>query len=103
MRLLCVMITNVFVVLTRRRPPRSTLTDTRFPYATLCGSMPEGRLHALSHECRVCCGAVFRGRARGDGEARPGRSPHGRRQVRGGRASAVRGPLSSPLRTTVDG
>src|SRR3546814_5886800 len=58
-------------------------------------SMQEGRLHALSHECLVCCGVVFRGRARGDGEARPGRSTHGRRQERGGRASAVRGPLSS--------
>src|SRR3546814_4060328 len=86
----------------RRRhlwPPARMVSDG--PLLIL--SMQEGRLHALSHECLVCCGAVFRGRARGDGEARPGRSPHGRRQERGGRASAVRGPLSSPLRTTVDG
>src|SRR3546814_5264317 len=33
-----------------RRPPRSTRTDTLFPYTTLFRSRPEIRLHLLQHE-----------------------------------------------------
>src|SRR3546814_20350363 len=35
-----------------RRPPRSTRTDTRFPYTTLCRSLAPGS-HALCHGCRM--------------------------------------------------
>src|SRR3546814_13551241 len=33
----------VFFVLIVRRPPRSTRTDTLFPYTTLCRSVPDAR------------------------------------------------------------
>src|SRR3546814_10037916 len=44
-------ISSFFVVLMRRRPPRSTRTDTLFPYTTLFRSFGEGGPH-----CQNACG-----------------------------------------------
>src|SRR3546814_2121693 len=37
----CIVYTNCFFLLMRRRPPRSTRTDTLFPYTTLFRSHPQ--------------------------------------------------------------
>src|SRR3546814_5474201 len=44
-----------------RRPPRSTRTDTLFPYTTLCLSHPGAPLHAVRlRELRRCAAACCR-------------------------------------------
>src|SRR3546814_12323972 len=40
----------------RRRPPRSTRTDTLFPYTTLFRSAPTGSTHAHQREGPACAG-----------------------------------------------
>src|SRR3546814_8100185 len=45
-----------------RRPPRSTLTDTRFPYTTLFRSVRRGR---LSRDSPGCCGTTSSASRRG--------------------------------------
>src|SRR3546814_10916682 len=39
-----------------RRPPRSTRTDTLFPYTTLFRSRPPGRFSVPRRKCRACPG-----------------------------------------------
>src|SRR3546814_1315685 len=53
-----------FFFLMIRRPPRSTRTDTLFPYTTLFRS--RCRLEALlaEHRCRICVGVAFGTRVR---------------------------------------
>src|SRR3546814_8741655 len=38
-----------------RRPPRSTRTDTLFPYTTLFRSVPPSGARAQTTACRPCC------------------------------------------------
>src|SRR3546814_18513771 len=57
----------VFFVLMIRRPPRSTRTDTLFPYTTLFRS---GRDQRIAAEAEDHAGGVHRAEA---AEARPGR------------------------------
>src|SRR3546814_1759522 len=79
----------------KRLPPRSTRTDTLFPYTTLCRSQEQGRLApvglrdgvmmAQRHRRAARKRLAKRGDERGEGKRRAdlfGRDHPGRRQVR---------------------
>src|SRR3546814_9543873 len=70
-----------------RRPPRSTRTDTLFPYTTLFRSPPPARAGARRDAARAPRGRV-RGRGRPRGRLRPGRGRAARQGDRDRRADA---------------
>src|SRR3546814_19353424 len=52
-----VMVTRLFVVMIRR-PPRSTRTDTRCPYTTLCRSAQVEVQHCRDGAVHMVCGQI---------------------------------------------
>src|SRR3546814_12846614 len=61
-----------FVVMIRR-PPRSTRTDTLFPYTTLCRSGVRHRARAAGFDCGAGAWRPARARVRATGRELPGR------------------------------
>src|SRR3546814_543060 len=94
------MLCGFFFFLMIRRPPRSTRTDTLFPYTTLFRSQPLGRRVAVAHEqvARVAAEGVLAYRvagglyAGGDGGAAVVHEPD-----RGAGTNEVDAPLGSAL------
>src|SRR3546814_20751506 len=77
-----------------RRPPRSTLSDTLFPYTTLCRSPSDGAPGADMHE-----GVYNDERLFDDRNSRTGPTPAGAPRPRGAPDS---GPATANLRSWRD-
>src|SRR3546814_18870690 len=80
----------VFFFLMIRRPPKSTRTDTLFPYTTLFRSQgdPPDR-PAVRGQCRFPRGAAAGGRRRPDRAGQPRLDPDGPPQPRGAAGAAA--------------
>src|SRR3546814_13643581 len=78
-----------------RRPPRSTRTDTLFPYTTLFRSL------AIPPGCRSPAVARAAGAA-GEAGGRASPAPHGRLDARPGRRGAVEADEAPYLLSDVD-
>src|SRR3546814_3820712 len=79
-----------------RRPPRSTRTDTLFPYTTLFRSLTAGcRVRFTCEGVGQCLTSLSFPRSRGNG---PGRGQPGQRVAPGGRSEEHTSELQSLMR-----